>query len=378
MEQAEPRAPVLRSGLEFRPLSGGYVFLCHPQIASQVLDARAAAALQLCRGQSLAAMLPEVCAAMDYDCTMEEWTGFLTQMKDFGIFEGFPKRYPRVRLFDPGPALDFLTHRCRWLFTTPAVVALFLLLFAGLWRLISHWGLFVSEVGRITGQYPVPAVLLYYLCFMPIGLLHELGHGVVCRWFGGDVMEVGVRKNNANLYVLSNTSQLQSSHELIPYFSGGAFLDMFAFFVLVNLWLLWPNFITLIFLLPQALFVLQFSYAMEDGSDLAKIIAQWTGIPDAGGRLAFLKEFLKARPTTREGWTRAAICISSIALQGVVATLLVWTWRRPVNVVLWPGSVVAIPFWPPLLYLIYRLVRKAIFALPGLVRRMSARPATAS
>lgn len=377
MEQAEPRAPVLRSDLEFRPLSGGYVFLCHPQVASQMLDARAAAALKLCRGQTLAEMMPEVCVAMDYDCTQEEWAGFLNQLKDFGIFVGHPKRYPRVRLFDPGPALDFLTHRCRWLFTAPAVVALFLLLFAGLWRLFSNWELFVSEVGRITGAYPLPAVLLYYLCFMPIGLLHELGHGVVCRWFGGEVMEVGMRKNNANLYVLSNTSQLKTSRQLIPYFAGGAFLDMFAFFVLVNVWLSWPNFITLMFLLPQAFFVLQLSYAMEEGSDLAKIISQWTGVPEAGGRRAFVKEFLKARPTTREGWKRAMIYFSSITLQGVAAALLIWTWREPVSVTLWPGVAKSIPFWPPLLYLIYRLLRKAIFELPGLLRRVTARTASA-
>ncbi|MBI3484340.1 MAG: hypothetical protein HY012_04210 [Acidobacteria bacterium] len=378
MEQAEPRAPILRSDLEFRPLSGGYVFLYHPEVASQVLDARAAAALQLCRGQSLADMMPEVCTAMDYDCTQEEWAGFINQLRDFGIFEGHPKRYPRVRLFDPGPALDFLTHRCRWLFTAPAVVALFLLFFAGLWLLLSNWGLFVSEVGRITSEYPLPAVFLYYLCFMPIGLLHELGHGVVCRWFGGEVLEVGVRKNNANLYVLSNTSPLNSPRQLIPYFAGGAFLDMFAFFVLVNLWLLWPNFVTMMFLLPQALFVLQFSYAMEDGSDLAKIVSQWTGIREAGGRLAFVKEFMKARPASSAGWKRAVIYFSSIVLQGVAAALLIWSWRTPIGVRLWPGFVLSIPFWPPLLYLIYRLLRKAIFGLPAFIRSLSARTASAA
>jgi hypothetical protein len=209
-------------------------------------------------------------------------------------------------------------------------------------------------------------------------LLHELGHGVVCRWFGGEVMEVGVCKDSANLYVLSNTSQLTSSNQLIPYYAGGAFLDMFAFFVLVNVWLLWSNFLTLIFLLPQALFVLQFSYAMEEGSDMAKIVSQWTGIPEAGGRRASVKEFLKARPTTSAGWKRAVIYFSSIALQGVAAALLIWTWHEPVSVTLWPGRIVSIPFWPPLLYLIYRLLRKAIFGSPGLLRRMTSRAANAA
>jgi len=378
MEQEQARAPILRSDLKYRQLAGGNVFVHHPQIAAQVLDERAVAALRLCRGQTIAEMMPQVRKAMEYDCTEKEWRDFLRYLAGTGMFEGQPKRHPRVRMFDPGPALGFLTKQCRWLFTGPAVAGLFLLLFAGVWQLLSHWELFVFEVTRLTGQYPLPALFLYYLCFLPVGLLHELGHGMVCRWFGGEVLEVGARKDTANLYVLSNTTPLGSSRELIPYYAGGAFLDMFIFFVLVNVWLQWPNFVTLMFLLPQALFVLQFSYALEDASDLSKIVAQWTGIRDAGGRWAFVRQFLKERPRTAVQWKRAVIYLVSIALQGVVAGWLIWTFREAVPVLLWPGTVVKIRFWPPLLYLTYRLLRKALFDFRGLMKWFGVRSASAA
>ena len=54
MEQGEAavkRAPVLRAGMTFRPLSEGRVYISHPAVASQVLDARVGAALQVCHGQ---------------------------------------------------------------------------------------------------------------------------------------------------------------------------------------------------------------------------------------------------------------------------------------------------------------------------------------
>src|SRR5215471_10033112 len=109
MEQAKLEAPVLREGLRFRPLVKGRVFIYHPKVASQIMDARVGEALKLCRGQSLAEMLPEVSALIDYNLTLDEWRVFLARMAENGLLEGLPNRSPRVRLFDPGPAVDFLT-----------------------------------------------------------------------------------------------------------------------------------------------------------------------------------------------------------------------------------------------------------------------------
>jgi hypothetical protein len=359
MEQAELRAPVLREGLQFRPLVEGRVFVYHPRAASEILDARVGEALKLCRGQSLAEMLPEVRVVLDYDCTPEEWQSFLDRMARNGVFEGTSNRTPRLRLFDPGPAIDFLTQNCRWLFTAPAVVVLFLLLIAGLGRLFAHWSFFTSEVLRVASTHPLLSMLLFYFCFVPVGLLHELAHGMVCRWFGGEVVEVGLWTDRANLYVSSNKTPLTTPRARILYLSGGVFLDMFMLFLMVNIWLAWPNYITLMFLLPQALFFVQFSYATEKGSDLSRIIAEWTEIPEPEGRWGFLKEFSKERPVTGLGWRRASIYLGSIALQGAVAVFLIWTFRRPVPVSLWPGLQFSVAFWPPILYLTYRSLRKA-------------------
>ncbi|HJY86233.1 MAG TPA: hypothetical protein VKE24_05290 [Candidatus Acidoferrales bacterium] len=358
MEQGELRAPVLRSGLHYRPLKAGRVFIHHPKIASKVLDARVGEALRLCRGQALEEMLPEVRTMIDYDCTAQEWANFLKSLADTGMFEGLPKRNPRVRLFDPGPAIRFVTERCRWLFTAPVVVLLFLLWIAALAQLLAHWNLFLDAVRHATQAHPLLSILLFYFCFIPIGLLHELAHGAVSSRFGGEVLEVGLRKDSANLYVLSSQDMLKTARARVLYLAGGPFLDMIAFFLLVNIWFKWPNYITLMFLLPQALFFLQFSYAMEGGSDLSRIVSEWTEIPESEGRWAFLKEFFKSPPKSAMEWKRAGTYLASIALQLAVAAFLIWSFRKPVPVSLWSGVRLQIPFWPPLLYLFYRLLRK--------------------
>ena len=365
-EPAVPRAPTVRPDLEYRPLAGPRIFIFHPQVTGQIVQPQVAEALRLCQGQPISELLPRVREILEYDFTEKEWDDFLTLLADCGYFKDRPRRSPRVRLFDPGPAIDFLTQKCRWLFTPAAVMVLFVLLFVGMAQLLAHWEMFIAEVLRITRDFPLPAVLLFYLCFIPIGLVHELAHGVVCRWHGGEVVEVGLRKNSANLYVLSNTAPLTTSRARILYYAGGAFLDMFAFFLLVNLWLLAPNFVTLMFLLPQALFVLQFSYAMENGSDLSRIISQWLRFPEAQGRWAFVKGFFTARPASAGEWQRAAIYLASITLQCAVALILVWSFRQPVPV--WPGSGLALPFWPAILYLLYRLLRYTLLNFSELLK----------
>jgi hypothetical protein len=358
MEQGELRAPVIRPDLVYRPLVDGRVFVYHPKIASQILDPRAVAALKLCHGQSLYGMLPEVRVAMDFDLSEEEWKTFVDRLTECGFFEGIANRDPRRRLFDPGPIIEFVNEKGRWLFSTPVVVLLFGVLAASLVQLGFHWETFVNAVESATGMHAFLSVFLFYLCFVPVGLLHELGHGVVCGRFGGEVLEVGVSVDSANLYVSSNKAPLTTARARIIYLAGGVFTDMLVFFLLLNIWLRWPSYGTLIFLLPQALFFLQFSYAMEKNSDLSRIISEWTGLPEAKGRWGFVKDFLKSRPKSSAEWKRAAVYLGSIVLQLAVAATLIWAFRHPTHVKLWSGAEFSVPFWPPLLYLIYRTLRK--------------------
>ncbi len=368
MEQAEALAPVMRPDLVFRPLAGGRVFISHPEVTAQIVSPEVAEVVRTCRGQPMMDLVCQASEILGWRFTEKEWYDFLIQLADCGYFRDRPKRNPRVRLFDPGPAIEFLTRKCRWLFTVPAVLALFALLLAGIWQLLGHWDFFASEVLRIAQAYPAPTVLLFYLCFVPVGLLHELAHGVVCHWFGGEVLEVGLKKNSANLYVLSNTAPLTAPRARILYFSGGAFLDMLIFFGLVNLWLLWPNFLSLMFLLPQALFVLQFSYAMENGSDLSRIVSIWLQLPEAEGRWAFVRSFSKQRPQSTAEWKRAGIYFGSIILQGTVAASLIWSFREAVEITPFPGIKLAVPFWPVILFVLYRWLRKGLLALPDLLK----------
>ncbi|MBI3863244.1 MAG: HlyD family efflux transporter periplasmic adaptor subunit [Planctomycetia bacterium] len=98
----------------------------------------------------------------------------------------------RFRGFDPGRFLDWLSPRCRWLFSRWAaalalVVVGFTLVFV------------VGQFERISLRLPelksflTPAGLLWLsVALGGAKVLHELGHALVCRRYGGECHEMGL------------------------------------------------------------------------------------------------------------------------------------------------------------------------------------------
>ena len=86
-----------------------------------------------------------------------------------------------------------VTPHFRWCFTTPFVVAsfaLFLLYFA---MITSQWREFSTAVTATfsPGVIGLDGVLLLVVMFLGLTLLHELAHGVACKYYGGEVHELG-------------------------------------------------------------------------------------------------------------------------------------------------------------------------------------------
>jgi multidrug efflux pump subunit AcrA (membrane-fusion protein) len=86
-----------------------------------------------------------------------------------------------------------LTPHVRWCFTPPFVVAslvLFLLYFV---IITSQWGEVSAAVAGTFGPAVIglDGVLLLVVMFLGLTLLHELAHGVACKYYGGEVHELG-------------------------------------------------------------------------------------------------------------------------------------------------------------------------------------------
>ena len=96
----------------------------------------------------------------------------------------------RMRLFDPTAFIDIAYPRLRALIGAPALI---------IWLVTVALGALVCAVNfpamrdQVAAHLDAPrTVLLFWLCYPPLKALHECGHALVLRHFGGTVREAGI------------------------------------------------------------------------------------------------------------------------------------------------------------------------------------------
>lgn len=96
------------------------------------------------------------------------------------------------RGIDPDRFLDWLTPKVGWMFSFSAVLcSLLFMAVAGLW-LLTHWSLFLARLPALTEFLQQRNWLLLGCVIVVLKILHELGHGISFKRFGGECHEIGV------------------------------------------------------------------------------------------------------------------------------------------------------------------------------------------
>lgn len=97
--------------------------------------------------------------------------------------------YFRVKIFNPDRALTWLEPILRPILNPVGLIAWFVLLIAALATVLPHW----SELVNGFGSAVAPSNWGWIMAvFVVTKIIHETGHGVICRRFGGQVPEMGV------------------------------------------------------------------------------------------------------------------------------------------------------------------------------------------
>ena len=132
----------------------------------------------------------------------------------------------RFSIGDPDRMFDGVVARTAWMWS-PAFVAASLGLFLvyGL-VLVVRWDQFWTGT---TGLYLLTGVsvadlITVYLLILVIGAIHELGHGLTTKWFGGEVHEIGAMMLYFSPALFCNTNDAwtfeRRSHRLWVTFAG--------------------------------------------------------------------------------------------------------------------------------------------------------------
>ncbi len=100
--------------------------------------------------------------------------------------------YQKIPLCNPDRVLTQLVRWVGFLFSPWCSIAAAGLLLAALALLATHWSEFLASLPAARELLSLQTVLYLWVAVGLVKVLHELGHGLSCKAFGGDVPELGL------------------------------------------------------------------------------------------------------------------------------------------------------------------------------------------
>lgn len=99
----------------------------------------------------------------------------------------------RWRGIDPEPLLQRVEPRTRWLFRPVTIAVCSALIVLAMLMVTLRWETLVRRLPEATSLFGLGNLIPLVVVFVVIKLLHELGHVLTCRHFGGECHELGIQ-----------------------------------------------------------------------------------------------------------------------------------------------------------------------------------------
>jgi hypothetical protein len=315
--------PLCRNGIAARELVNGMVYLRHRKFSSQIINITQWNFLQMCDGRSLEELKELAPLRLGFEVTLEQLQPTVEYLAEMGLLEGTTSTSSHHRVVDASHLIARLAPLVRALTTKWFAWVTLLALFASIGLLVADWHRFVDQVAFAAREHPLASILLYYLTFIPIALLHELGHAVVVAYYGGEVPEIVIRQN-AHFAVLSNATVLKERKQLLWYLSMGTVVDIYIWLALLIAFHYTNHYLLLMFLLPQTVYALLYSYSIFNNSDYLKALAIWVGQPVPARPWKFIRNGWRQLPETKPERRLLYIMSVSLVLKLVITASLIW------------------------------------------------------
>ena len=316
--------PLCRVGIAARPLANGMVYLRHPKFSSRIINVTQWRFLEMCDGSALEELKELAPARLGFEVTVEQLRSTVEYLAELGVLEGTSGSSGYYRVVDASPLIARLGPLVR-VATTKWFAGLTLLaLLASIGLLVADWSRFTDAVAQAARAHPVASIVLYYLTFIPIALLHELGHALVINYYGGEVPEIVIR-DNAHFAVLSNSSVLKERQQMLWYLVMGTVVDVYIWLALLVTFHFTSHYLVLMFVLPQTVYFLLYSYSIFNNSDYLKILAAWFDQPLPARPWEFLCSGWRKRPEAKPARRLLNVMTGSLAIKFALTAFLIWT-----------------------------------------------------
>src|SRR5215210_9166034 len=100
--------------------------------------------------------------------------------------------YIKIPLIDPEKLLDRMYPVFRWIFTPYFITASIGLMLAALTLVISQWSTFQQRLPDFQSFFNWRTIVYFWCSLAVVKVIHEFGHGLTAKRFGGEVHEMGM------------------------------------------------------------------------------------------------------------------------------------------------------------------------------------------
>jgi putative peptide zinc metalloprotease protein len=105
--------------------------------------------------------------------------------------------YIKIPVFDPDKLLKWMLEIpfgwgwMRWIFTIPFLLLSVAVMLGALWLIVAHFDTFWEKLPTRNEFFTFKTVVWLWAALAVVKVIHEFGHGLSCRAFGGEVHEMG-------------------------------------------------------------------------------------------------------------------------------------------------------------------------------------------
>lgn len=100
--------------------------------------------------------------------------------------------YVKIPIIDPERLLTWMYPYFRWIFTRTFIVVSTLMMMTALISVISNWTYFYSKLPSFQSFFNWHTILYFWVSLAVVKVIHEFGHGLTAKHFGGEVHEMGM------------------------------------------------------------------------------------------------------------------------------------------------------------------------------------------
>jgi putative peptide zinc metalloprotease protein len=100
--------------------------------------------------------------------------------------------YIKIPVYDPDWLLEKMLPYLRWIFTTWFLIASVCVMLAAVLHVATHFETFYEKLPSYHEFFQFKTVMYLWIALGAVKVIHEFGHGLSCKAFGGEVHEMGL------------------------------------------------------------------------------------------------------------------------------------------------------------------------------------------